>query len=106
MLLVRQADVFTTYVAYSSHEIGRLIQAVEGLGKLESTLIIYIVGNNCSGTEGDLKGTPSEARAISWPNVIKDKGVFASSLTRVKTGHAQEGCTQHPCDLLHLCGRD
>ena len=30
------------YVAYTDHEIGRVIQAVEDMGKLDNTLIIYI----------------------------------------------------------------
>src|SRR6516164_8268630 len=37
-LFVRQADVFAAYVAYTDHEIGRVIQAVEDLGKLDNAL--------------------------------------------------------------------
>ncbi|MGB8334463.1 MAG: hypothetical protein WCE56_08225, partial [Desulfobacterales bacterium] len=33
-LFARQAEVFAAYVAYTDHEIGRVIQAVEDLGKL------------------------------------------------------------------------
>ena len=32
--------------AYTDHEIGRVIQAVEDMGKLDNTLIIYISGDN------------------------------------------------------------
>ena len=41
-LFARQAEVFAAYAAYTDHEIGRVIQAVEDLGKLDNTLIIYI----------------------------------------------------------------
>ena len=41
-LYVRQMDVFAAYVAYTDHEIGRVIQAIDDMGKLDNTLIIYI----------------------------------------------------------------
>ena len=45
-LFIRQADVYAAYLAYTDHEIGRVIQAVEDMGKLDNTLIIYISGDN------------------------------------------------------------
>jgi arylsulfatase A-like enzyme len=59
-LFIRQADVYAAYLAYTDHEIGRVIQAVEDLGKLDNTLIIYISGDNGASAEGSLTGTPSE----------------------------------------------
>jgi arylsulfatase A-like enzyme len=38
-LFIRQADVLAAYTAYTDHEIGRVIQAVEDMGKLDNTLI-------------------------------------------------------------------
>jgi arylsulfatase len=59
-LFVRQADVYAAYLAYTDHEIGRVIQAVEDMGKLDNTLVIYISGDNGASAEGAPKGTPSE----------------------------------------------
>jgi arylsulfatase A-like enzyme len=59
-LFIRQANVYAAYLAYTDHEIGRVIQAVEDMGKLDNTLIIYIVGDNGSSAEGSPNGTPSE----------------------------------------------
>jgi arylsulfatase len=59
-MYIRQADVFGAYVAYTDHEIGRVIQAVEDMGKLDNTLIIYIEGDNGTSSEGTLMGTPNE----------------------------------------------
>ncbi len=59
-LFVRQAEIFAAYVAYTDHEIGRVIQTVEDLGKLENTLIIYINGDNGTSAEGGPVGTPNE----------------------------------------------
>ena len=59
-LFIRQADVYGAYLAYTDHEIGRVIQAVDDMGKLDNTLIIYISGDNGSSAEGSLIGTPNE----------------------------------------------
>jgi len=59
-LFLRQVDVFAAYVAYTDHEIGRVIQAVEDMGKLDNTLIIYINGDNGTSSEGQLNGSPNE----------------------------------------------
>ena len=68
-LYVRQADVFAAYVAYTDHEIGRVIQAVEDMGKLDNTLIIYISGDNGTSAEGSVYGTPFDMAAIQGINV-------------------------------------
>ena len=59
-LFARQAEVFAGYTAYTDHEIGRVIQAVEDMGKLDNTLIIYICGDNGTSPEGTLVGTPNQ----------------------------------------------
>ena len=58
-IVTRQADVFAAYTMYSDNEIGRVIQAVEDMGKLENTLIIYINGDNGTSSEGTMMGTPN-----------------------------------------------
>ena len=63
-LFIKQADVFAAYVAYTDHEIGRVIQAVEDLGRLDNTLIIYITGDNGTSAEGGPTGTPNEVAAV------------------------------------------
>jgi arylsulfatase len=68
-MFVRQADVFAAYAAYTDHEIGRVIQAVEDMGKLDDTLIIYIEGDNGTSAEGSPIGTPSEVAAFNGVEV-------------------------------------
>ena len=53
-LYARQAEVYAGYTAYTDFEIGRVIQAVEDMGKLDNTLIIYIDGDNGTSPEGTL----------------------------------------------------
>jgi arylsulfatase A-like enzyme len=59
-LYIRQVEVFAAYVAYSDHEIGRVIQGFEDFGKLDNTLIIYQNGDNGTSAEGGPEGTFSE----------------------------------------------
>jgi arylsulfatase A-like enzyme len=68
-LFLRQVDVFAAYVAYTDHEIGRVIQAVEDMGKLDNTLIIYINGDNGTSSEGTLVGTPNEVAMFNGVEV-------------------------------------
>ena len=63
-LFARQAEVFAGYTAYTDYEIGRVIQAVEDMGKLDNTLIIYISGDNGTSPEGSLVGTPVDMAAL------------------------------------------
>ena len=58
-IVAREAEVFAAYTAYVDHEIGRVIQAVEDMGKLDNTLIIYINGDNGTSSEGSMMGTPN-----------------------------------------------
>ena len=59
-LFIRQANVFAAYVAYNDHEMGRVIQAFEDLGKLDNTIVIYQNGDNGTSAEGGPEGTFSE----------------------------------------------
>jgi arylsulfatase A-like enzyme len=59
-----QAEIFAAYVAYTDHEIGRVVQAVEDLGKLDNTIIIYISGDNGTSAEGTAIGTTFDLAAI------------------------------------------
>src|SRR3954465_4824500 len=59
-LFARQAEVYAGYTAYTDHEIGRVIQQVEDMGRLDNTLVIYIDGDNGTSPEGTLSGTPNQ----------------------------------------------
>jgi len=68
-MFIRQVEVFAAYAAYTDHEIGRVIQAVEDMGKLNDTLIIYINGDNGTSAEGQLIGTPNEVAMFNGVQV-------------------------------------
>jgi arylsulfatase A-like enzyme len=68
-LFLRQVDVYAAYLMYADHEIGRVIDAIEKMGKLDNTLVIYISGDNGSSAEGTLNGTPNEIGSLQGIDV-------------------------------------
>jgi arylsulfatase A-like enzyme len=81
-----QAEIFGAYAAYTDHEIGRVIQTVEDLGKLDNTLIIYISGDNGTSAEGSAIGTTFDLAAIQGIDMpvdaqLKFYDVLGSDLT-------------------------
>jgi len=76
-LFIRQADVFAAYFAYTDHEIGRVIDEIDRMGKLDNTLIIYIAGDNGNSAEGTLIGTPNEVASLNGVEIpIADQMKF------------------------------
>ena len=73
-LFIKQADIYGAYLAYADNEIGRVIQAVDDLGELDNTLIIYIGGDNGASAEGMVNGTPNEFTTFNGVSVpVKDQ---------------------------------
>ncbi len=59
-LYIRQAEVYAAFLAYTDSEIGRVVQAIADIGKLDNTLVIYISGDNGASPEGTLHGLFNE----------------------------------------------
>ncbi len=96
-MFLRQVDVFAAYVAYTDHEIGRVIQAVEDMGKLDNTLIIYINGDNGTSSEGTLMGTPNEVAMFN--------GVMVPVEDQLKYFYDVWGSNQHLSRTWRCHGR-
>jgi arylsulfatase A-like enzyme len=45
-VLARQMEVYAGMAEHTDHEIGRVIQAIDDLGELDNTLIVYVAGDN------------------------------------------------------------
>jgi arylsulfatase A-like enzyme len=86
-LFAHEAEVFAAYVAYTDNEIGRVIQSVEDVGKLDNTLIIYISGDNGTSAEGTEVGTPNQMTAYNGilklpiPDMMKAYDAWGSAAT-------------------------
>ncbi|MDR5701669.1 arylsulfatase [Agromyces aerolatus] len=57
-----------TYAAVAAHvdaQIGRVVDALEALGRLDDTLVLYLLGDNGASAEGGLHGTLNVERSYS-----------------------------------------
>ncbi|MSR57238.1 MAG: arylsulfatase [Planctomycetaceae bacterium] len=60
----RLMENYAAYMAYTDHEIGRLIDSLQASGELDNTLVMYVVGDNGASAEGGLEGTFSEIASL------------------------------------------
>lgn len=56
----RMMELFAGFTAQVDHEVGRVVDAIDELGELDNTLVIYIAGDNGSSAEGGLEGLLNE----------------------------------------------
>jgi arylsulfatase len=64
-LFARQMEVFAGFAEHTDYEVGRLVQALQDMGRLENTLFFYVVGDNGSSAEGGPDGTYNEMLALN-----------------------------------------
>jgi arylsulfatase A-like enzyme len=67
-VFTRQQEIFAAYAEVTDHEVGRVVQAIEDMGVLDNTLIIYITGDKgpvpmAAGTAGS---TPGQVSSPQW----------------------------------------
>jgi arylsulfatase A-like enzyme len=55
-VFTRHQEIFAAYAEVTDYEIGRVVQAIEDMGVIDNTLIIYITGDNGSSTNGGPNG--------------------------------------------------
>ena len=117
-------EVYAGALSYADNQIGRLLDAVQDLGQLDNTLVIFIMGDNGASAEGSLQGTTHypvgwahamdapmqwtkqvashfggtrNGMVISWPARIKDKGGIRSQFCHRDRYRADSlrGCWDH-----------
>jgi arylsulfatase len=59
-VLARQMEVFAGFLSHADHEVGRVVDALEDLGVLDDTLVLYLIGDNGASAEGTPNGTFNE----------------------------------------------
>jgi arylsulfatase len=69
-LFARQAEVFAGFMEHTDVNVGRLVDAVEDIGELDNTLIIYIAGDNGTSAEGGFIGMYNE---MTYFNQVVEK---------------------------------
>ena len=56
-LYARMQEVFAGFLEHADAQVGKIVEAIEGMGLRDDTLIIYMVGDNGPSGEGSLTGT-------------------------------------------------
>ena len=99
-LFARQMEVFAAFAAHTDNEIGRVVQAIEDLGELDNTLILYVVGDNGASAEGGMAGMFNEMTYFngvqeSVPDMLKniDKWGGPETFPHMAAGWAVAGNT-------------
>lgn len=53
-------EVYAGYLSQTDSNVGRVLEAIDQLGQLDNTLVIYICGDNGASAEGTLQGSTNE----------------------------------------------
>lgn len=69
-LFARQAEVFSGFVEMTDYEIGRLVDAIDEIGELDNTLIVFVAGDNGTSAEGGMVGMYNE---MTYFNYVEEK---------------------------------
>ena len=99
-LFARQMEVFAAFAAHTDYEIGRVVKAIEDMGELDNTLILYVVGDNGASAEGGMVGMFNEMTyfngvAETVPDMLKniDKWGGPETFPHMAAGWAVAGNT-------------
>jgi arylsulfatase A-like enzyme len=72
-LFARQMEVYAGFAEHTDYEAGRLVDAIDELGILDKTIIIFISGDNGASAEGQMNGLFSEMTYFNQvPETVPD----------------------------------
>lgn len=85
-LFARQMEVYAGFAEHTDYEIGRLVAAIEEMGELDNTMIVFIAGDNGSSAEGQMNGMFSEMTYFNQvpetvPDMLKHYNEWGSEST-------------------------
>lgn len=58
-------EIYAGYLEQTDYNVGRVLDAINQLGQLDNTLVIYIVGDNGASAEGTLQGALNEIASLN-----------------------------------------
>jgi arylsulfatase len=92
----RMMEVFAAFTAHTDHQAGRIIDAIDELGELENTLVIYMAGDNGSSAEGGLSGLLNE---MTFFNALEES--LPSKLAAIDTLGTDRHYNHFPAAWAH-----
>ena len=97
----RQMEVYSGYSENADYNVGRVIDAIEDLGELDDTLIVWIWGDNGASMEGTITGSFNE---LTTQNGIPLTQEMQLQLSEQYGGLDQWGAADHGSALLGRVG--
>ena len=58
-------EAYAGFMEQTDDQIGRLVDSIDQLGKLDNTLVMYVIGDNGSSAEGGIEGTINELKNLN-----------------------------------------
>lgn len=92
----RMMEVFAGFTAHTDHEVGRVVDAIDEMGELDNTLVIYMAGDNGSSAEGGLGGLLNE---MTFFNAIPE--TFDAKLAAIETLGSDKHYNHFPAEWAH-----
>ncbi|REK06831.1 MAG: arylsulfatase [Planctomycetota bacterium] len=89
-------EVYCAALAHCDHQMGRVLDAIEEMGELENTLVIYIQGDNGASAEGSVQGLLNE---MTFFNNIKEP--FSEVLRRMDELGGPKTFNHYPIGWAH-----
>jgi arylsulfatase len=87
-VLARQMEVYAGFLEHTDHHIGRVIDAIEALGELDDTLVLYIIGDNGASAEGTLQGSFNETLYMNGAAHLETAETMAARIDEFGTPEA------------------
>ncbi len=79
-VLARQMEIYAGFLEHTDYHVGRLVDALEDIGILEDTLVLYIVGDNGASAEGTINGTFNETLIFNGASALETPEFMASNI--------------------------
>ena len=87
-VLARQMEVYAGFLEHTDHHIGRLVDALDGLGVLDNTLVFYVIGDNGASAEGHINGSFNEYLFFNGAAALETPEFLASRIDQFGTPEA------------------
>ena len=96
----RMMEVYAAALAYADHQMGRILDAIDDLGQLDNTLVIYIQGDNGASAEGGFNGLLNEMTFFNgipedFSEILRRMDELGSAIDVQPLSHRLGACDEH-----------
>jgi len=98
-LFARMMEVYAAALSHCDHQMGRILDAIDEMGDLDNTLVIYIQGDNGASAEGGMQGLLNE---MTMFNAIPES--LTEVLRRMDELGSDKTFNHYPAAWAHAMG--